>query len=134
MGGMQATPASLTHDYALEPTGPDVARYPMRRAAAAAGLHPQTLRDYERRGLVHPDRTDGGMRLYREKDIEIARHVRQLTDDGFGFKAIDRIVGLERKVRKLIAQVRIVEDQNMRLSARLSDTARQAQSATPSTR
>ena len=97
----------------------DVARLPIRRAAALAGLHPQTLREYERRGLLRPDRTDGGMRLYRSQDIDVARRVRELTDEGFGFAAIERVLRLEQRVTKLIATIRVLEDQNMRLSARL---------------
>lgn len=99
---------------------PDVARHPIRRAAQLARVHPQTLREYERRGLLQPARTDGGRRLYRDSDVETARRVRELTDDGYAFDAVRRVVALERRVAKLIAHVRVLEDQNMRLSARLS--------------
>jgi DNA-binding transcriptional MerR regulator len=101
----------------------DVARHPIRRAAALAHVHPQTLREYERRGLLRPDRTAGGMRLYRDRDVDIARRVRELTDDGYAFDAVRRVVGLERRIATLVAHIRVLEDQNVRLSTRLSELA-----------
>lgn len=101
----------------------DTARHPIRRASTDAGVHPQTLREYERRGLLRPERTGGGMRLYRDNDIEIARRIRELTDTGYAFAAIGRILSLERRVRTLIAHVRVLEDQNIRLSNRLTRRA-----------
>jgi DNA-binding transcriptional MerR regulator len=63
------------------------------------------------------------MRLYRDHDIEIARRVRELTDDGYVFAAIERTLSLERRIRTLIAHVRVLEDQNLRLSNRLTRSA-----------
>lgn len=100
-----------------------MARYPIRRAAELAALHPQTLREYERRGLIHPQRTDGGMRLYRDSDVRVARRVAELTADGFSFAAVERVVRLERRVTKLIEHVRVLEEQNMVLSDRLTRMA-----------
>lgn len=105
------------------PEDRDVARHRINRAASIAELHPQTLREYERQGLLRPDRTDGGMRLYRDRDIAAARRVRELTDEGVPFTAVDRMLRLERRVSMLISVIRVLEDQNMRLSTRLQAAA-----------
>lgn len=101
----------------------DIARHRINRAAGLAKLHPQTLREYERQGLLRPERTDGGMRLYRDRDIAVARRVRALTDEGVPFSAVDRMLRLERRVSMLISVVRVLEDQNMVLSTRLQAAA-----------
>jgi MerR family transcriptional regulator/heat shock protein HspR len=97
----------------------DVGRHPIRRAAEISGIHPQTLREYERRGLLKPARTEGGMRLYRDGDIDAAKRVRELTEEGLPFHAVERMVRLERRVATLIERIRVLEDQNVRLSDRL---------------
>jgi MerR family transcriptional regulator/heat shock protein HspR len=96
-----------------------VGRHPIRTAAKAAGLHPQTLRDYERRGLLRPSRTDGGMRLYSDRDIDRARRLAELTAEGTPLAAARRILRLEELVRLTVERVRVLEDQNRRLSDRL---------------
>lgn len=108
------------------PAGPprDLPRYRIGRAAQLAAVHPQTMREYERRGLVAPTRTDGGMRLYRDRDVAVARRVRELTGEGYAFDAVKRLVGLERRISTLMAHIRVLEDQNMRLSARLAALSR----------
>ena len=100
-----------------------VGRHPIRAAARAAGLHPQTLRDYERRGLLRPARTDGGMRLYSDADIDRARRLGELTAEGTPLRAAQRILRLERLISLLISRIRTLEDQNRRLSARLQQSA-----------
>jgi DNA-binding transcriptional MerR regulator len=82
------------------------------------------LREYERRGLVNPDRTDGGMRLYRDNDVAVARRVAELTAEGFSFAAVERVVRLEQRVAKLVGHIRVLEDQNLVLSDRLTKLAR----------
>lgn len=100
-----------------------VARHPIRTAAKAAGLHPQTLRDYERRGLLRPARTDGGMRLYTDEEIDRAKRLAELTADGTPLAAARRILRLEGLLRLTVARVAVLEDQNRRLSARLQRLA-----------
>lgn len=97
----------------------ELARYPIARAGRLTGLHPQTLRDYDRAGLVRPTRTAGGRRLYTERDLERARRVRTLTADGVPVVATRRILRLEDGLRSALERVRILEDQNRRLSERL---------------
>lgn len=69
-------------------------------AAERAGMHPQTLRVYERRGLVSPRRTAGNTRLYSEADIERLRHIQQLSDQGLNLAGIERILELEARLER----------------------------------
>ena len=69
-------------------------------AAERAGMHPQTLRVYERRGLVSPRRTAGNTRLYSEADIQRLRHIQQLSDQGLNLAGIERILELEARLER----------------------------------
>ena len=70
-------------------------------AAELTGLHPQTLRTYDRLGLVSPGRAGGGGRLYSWRDIEMLRRVVQLTAEGIGLEGVRRILELERELDAL---------------------------------
>ncbi|HEX6417220.1 MAG TPA: MerR family transcriptional regulator [Acidimicrobiales bacterium] len=96
-----------------------VGRHPIRVAARTAGLHPQTLRDYERRGLLRPARTAGGMRLYSDDDIARARRLGEITAAGAPLAAARRIVRLEDLLRMAMERIQVLDDQNRRLSQRL---------------
>lgn len=74
-------------------------------AAELAGVHPQTLRIYERRGLVDPARTGGGSRRYSEADIERLRRIQDLTAAGLNLEGVKRVMALEDEVRRLQAQL-----------------------------
>jgi MerR family transcriptional regulator/heat shock protein HspR len=77
-------------------------------AARLAGMHPQTLRQYDRMGLVQPGRTQGGGRRYSERDVALLREVQRLSqEEGVNLAGIKRIIGLEQLVADL--QQRIVE-------------------------
>lgn len=80
---------------------PDTGVYVMSVAASLAGLHPQTLRLYERRGLVEPSRTDGGNRRYSDADLDVLRRIATLTGDGVNLEGIRRILELESRVAQL---------------------------------
>lgn len=69
-------------------------------AAERAGMHPQTLRVYERRGLVQPRRTAGNTRLYSEADIRLLRRIQELSEDGLNLAGIERILELERRLER----------------------------------
>jgi MerR family transcriptional regulator/heat shock protein HspR len=73
-------------------------------AAELTGLHPQTLRQYDRAGLVSPGRTGGGGRRYSLNDIEALRMVAQLTATGIGLEGVRRIIELENQVLALRAR------------------------------
>jgi MerR family transcriptional regulator/heat shock protein HspR len=79
----------------------DAGVYVMSVAADLAGLHPQTLRLYERRGLVEPVRTDGGNRRYSDADLDQLRRIAELTDAGVNIEGVRRILELEAKVSEL---------------------------------
>lgn len=74
-------------------------------AAELAGMHPQTLRIYERRGLLQPARTRGGDRRYSEADIARLRRIAELTADGMNVEGIRRVMALEAEVRRLRDEV-----------------------------
>lgn len=69
--------------------------YVISVAAELAGMHPQTLRQYERRGLLNPARTRGGNRRYSEADIEVLRRVAELAEQGMNLEGIRRVMELE---------------------------------------
>jgi MerR family transcriptional regulator/heat shock protein HspR len=80
-------------------------------AAELTGLHPQTLRSYDRLGLVQPGRTGGGGRRYSWRDIELLREVAELTAAGIGLEGVRRILELEAQVTALRMHVADLEDQ-----------------------
>lgn len=89
---------------AVERPDPDIGVYVISVAAQLAGLHPQTLRTYERMGLILPQRTGGGGRRYSHRDIEKLRSIAELTASGIGIEGVRRIVDLENKVAALSAR------------------------------
>src|SRR3954451_18121259 len=89
---------------AFEPPGPDSAVFVISIAAELSGLHPQTLRTYERMGLITPGRTPGGGRRYSYRDIEHLRVIAELTGSGIGIEGVRRILELESAAATLRAQ------------------------------
>jgi MerR family transcriptional regulator, heat shock protein HspR len=75
--------------------------YVISVAAELAGVHPQTLRIYERKGLVDPARTAGGSRRYSEADIEALRRIQELTNEGLNLAGVQRVLSLEAEVDRL---------------------------------
>lgn len=75
--------------------------YVISVAAELAGMHPQTLRIYERRGLVSPARTQGGNRRYSDADIEILRRISELAESGMNLEGIRRVMELEIENERL---------------------------------
>jgi len=74
-------------------------------AAELAGLHPQTLRIYEREGLVDPARSAGGTRRYSRRDIDRLAEICTLTADGLNLAGIRRVLALQEETRRLQAEV-----------------------------
>lgn len=83
---------------------PDAAVFVISVAAELTGLHPQTLRTYERMGLIRPGRTGGGGRRYSPRDIELLREIAQLTSSGIGIEGVRRILDLENRIAALSAR------------------------------
>jgi len=75
--------------------------YVISVAAELAGVHPQTLRIYERKGLLDPARTVGGSRRYSEYDIAVLRRIQDLTNTGLNLEGVKRVMELEAEVRRL---------------------------------
>src|SRR5437660_10901835 len=71
------------------------ALYVISVAAELAGVHPQTLRIYERKGLLAPARTTGRSRRYSDRDIALLRRIQELTNDGVSLAGVQRILALE---------------------------------------
>ena len=80
---------------------PDQAVYVISVAAELAGIHPQTLRIYERRGLVDPARTTGGNRRYSDSDIAMLQRIADLTAGGLNLEGVKRVLALEVEVARL---------------------------------
>ncbi len=91
--------------------GPDVPVYVISVAAELTGLHPQTLRAYDRLDLVRPGRTGGGGRRYSWRDVEMLRAVAELTAAGIGLEGVRRVLDLENQVTALRTRVAELEDE-----------------------
>ncbi len=87
------------------PAGGTRAVYVISGAAELAGVHPQTLRIYERRGLVGPARTGGGSRRYSERDIARLRRILDLTAAGLNLEGVRQVMELEDEVERLRAEL-----------------------------
>lgn len=83
--------------------------FPIAQAAELAGLHPQTLRQYDRMGLVRPQRTSGQTRRYSMRDVVALREVTRLSSEGVNLEGIRRIIELEKANGELHSRVRELE-------------------------
>jgi MerR family transcriptional regulator/heat shock protein HspR len=94
---------------------PDRARYMISVAAELAGMHPQTLRVYEQRGLVRPQRTAGNTRLYSDGDIERLRLIQRLTSElGLNLAGVERVLRLEDDLQQLRRRLERMEGEMRR--------------------
>lgn len=94
--------------------------YVISVAAELAGMHPQTLRIYERRGLVQPARTQGGNRRYSDNDIETLRRISELAEQGLNLEGIKRVMELEIEN----AELRIELERAQRIAERAPERPR----------
>lgn len=78
-------------------------------AAELAGMHPQTLRMYERRGLLRPSRSKGGTRLYSQRDVARLRRIQAMSETGLNLTGIERVLELEHALEAAVARVRQLE-------------------------
>jgi MerR family transcriptional regulator, heat shock protein HspR len=100
---------------------PHQAVYVISVAAEFAGMYPQTLRIYERRGLLRPARTEGGNRRYSDADIARLRRIAELVDGGMNLEGIRRVMELEAEVERLSGEL---ADTRRRLAAADADAER----------
>jgi MerR family transcriptional regulator, heat shock protein HspR len=82
--------------------------------AELAGVHPQTLRNYERSGLLHPERTSGGSRRFSEEDLAALRRIQELTNEGVNLEGVKRIMALEAQVDALHGEIQELSDEARR--------------------
>ncbi len=92
--------------------------YVISVAAELAGVHPQTLRIYERKGLVDPARTGGGSRRYSERDLERLRRIQELTNHGLNLEGVRRVMDLEDEVTRLRRELAKAEEEAAEAVAR----------------
>jgi MerR family transcriptional regulator/heat shock protein HspR len=85
-------------------------RYMISVAAELVGMHPQTLRMYEQKGLVRPQRTAGNTRLYSEADLERLRLIQRLTGElGLNLAGVEAVLGLEEQLQRMQARMERLE-------------------------
>ncbi|HET8559868.1 MAG TPA: MerR family transcriptional regulator [Marmoricola sp.] len=111
--------------------GPRTPVYVISVAAELTGLHPQTLRQYDRAGLVSPGRAGGGGRRYSLHDIELLREVAELTASGIGLEGVKRILELENQVAALQQRNRELRSRLQELQATLDATLQALRSQAP---
>ena len=95
----------------MERPQPDQAVYVISVAAELSGMHPQTLRIYESRGLLDPARTAGGNRRYSDTDIRLLRRIADLTAEGLNLQGVKRILELEAEVIRLNRELEMAKSQ-----------------------
>ncbi|MBT68953.1 MAG: MerR family transcriptional regulator [Acidimicrobiales bacterium] len=95
----------------MERPQPDQAVYVISVAAELSGMHPQTLRIYESRGLLDPARTAGGNRRYSDTDIRLLRRIADLTAEGLNLQGVKRLLELEAEVIRLNRELEIAKNQ-----------------------
>jgi MerR family transcriptional regulator, heat shock protein HspR len=89
---------------------PERGRYMISVAAELVGMHPQTLRLYEAKGLVRPSRTPGGTRLYSDADLERLRLIQRLTTElGLNLAGVEHVLRLEDELRRMQARMERLE-------------------------
>lgn len=88
----------------------DRAVYVISVAAELAGLHPQTLRIYERKGLLDPARTGGGSRRYSDADIAQLRRIQELTAEGLNLAGVQKVLELEAELARLRHELAVTRE------------------------
>jgi MerR family transcriptional regulator/heat shock protein HspR len=95
--------------------------YMISVAAELAGMHPQTLRIYEQRGLIEPNRSPKGTRLYSQEDVERLRRIQELTGElGMNLAGVERVFELEEEIDRMRRRMRNLERQAERVRDELS--------------
>ena len=91
-------------------------------AAQLANMHPQTLRMYEARGLIEPQRSPKGTRLYSQEDVEKLRRIQEMTADlGLNLAGVERVLDLEREIDEMHARIEEIEPQALQAQVRLAE-------------
>jgi MerR family transcriptional regulator, heat shock protein HspR len=85
------------------------ALYIISVAAELAGVHPQTLRIYERKGLIEPSRTEGRSRRYSDRDIALLQRIQELTNEGVSLAGVRKILDLEAEAERLHQRIEALD-------------------------
>jgi len=104
----------------------DRAVYIISVAAELAGVHAQTLRIYERKGLIEPQRTQGGNRRYSDRDIALLRRIQELTNEGVSLVGVRKILELEDELARARARLRELQQALDQARADLVDAVEDA--------
>ena len=100
----------------------DRPRYMISVAAELVGMHPQTLRIYESRGLIEPERTSGGTRRYSPDDVERLRRIQELTSQlGMNLAGVEKVFELEQELERMRERMRRLERQAERLQQEMAE-------------
>ena len=96
--------------------------YMISVAAELAGMHPQTLRIYESRGLIEPERTSGGTRRYSQEDVERLRRIQELTSEmGMNLAGVERVFELEGQLNRMQQRMQRMERESERMRQDLQE-------------
>jgi MerR family transcriptional regulator/heat shock protein HspR len=96
--------------------------YMISIAARLANMHPQTLRVYEARGLIEPQRSPKGTRLYSQEDVERLRRIQEMTADlGLNLAGVERVLDLETELESMHARIEEIEQQALQAQVRLAE-------------
>src|SRR3981081_4130411 len=91
-------------------------------AAELADMHPQTLRMYEARGLIEPDRSPKGTRLYSQEDVERLRRIQEMTAElGLNLAGVERVLRLEQEIEQMHVHIEEIELQALQAQVRLAE-------------
>lgn len=91
-------------------------------AAKLANMHPQTLRTYEARGLIEPERSPKGTRLYSQQDVEKLRRIQEMTAElGLNLAGVERVLDLEEEIASMHARIEEIELQALHAQVRLAE-------------
>lgn len=99
----------VADDPRREPTTRERALYIISVAAELAGVHAQTLRIYERKGLIEPARTQGGSRRYSDRDIVLLHRIQELTNEGVSLVGVRKVLALEDELARALARIKELE-------------------------
>src|SRR5881392_3853404 len=101
---------------------PDRGVYMISVAAELAGMHPQTLRIYEARGLIQPQRSPKNTRLYSQEDVDRLRRIQELTSEmGMNLAGVEKVFELEQELERMRRRMRSLEKQAEKLEAAMSE-------------
>ncbi len=105
---------------------PDRGVFMISVAAELANMHPQTLRMYEARGLIEPQRSPKGTRLYSQDDVDKLRRIQEMTADlGLNLAGVERVLRLEEEIDSMHARIEEIEVQALQAQVRLAEELEQ---------